>query len=107
VKPGSIADVGTPGNRTASSSQTSSGVPKTDASPTRASDYLRTLEEWAANLVSHQDDESAGHVGITLEDIVFVILGLLLIAAALFSFKTTQTFAKEFSKSAMKAAMTP
>lgn len=103
VVPGSIADVGTVGNPNAKTSQSSSGVPKTNASPTRASDYLKALEEWAANLVSRSDEPDTS--GVTLEDIVFILLGVLLIAAALFSFRTTQTFVKEFSKSAAKAAM--
>jgi hypothetical protein len=46
----------------------------------------------------------AKYFGISLEDLIFIGLGLILIAAAAFSFRSGQTFVKEFTRSAVKAA---
>jgi hypothetical protein len=46
----------------------------------------------------------AGWFGVDLEDVVFILLGLILLAAAAFSFKTVQTAGREFTRSAIKSA---
>lgn len=108
VKPGSIADVGTVGTPNATTSQSGSGVPVTQQSPTRAtgaSNYLSTLESWAASLVERSTEPAKG---VSLEDIVLMVLGVLLIAAALmamvFSFKETQSLVRSTVKTARGAA---
>jgi hypothetical protein len=82
VKPGSIADIGTP-NRGTATSQTSSGVPTTNASPTQANDWRAKLQGYFDSL-SHSDPGT--HL---LEDAIFIVLGLLLVAGAIFSFVFT------------------
>jgi hypothetical protein len=46
----------------------------------------------------------SGTSGISLEDIVFVLLGLLLIAAGVFAFKSSQTIIQTAGKYASKAS---
>jgi hypothetical protein len=65
------------------------GVKYPTGSPT-----LDSLEEWASGLVQRTP---LGH-WITLEDLVFIVLGLLLLAAAFFSFRQTQTVIKSSVK---------
>ena len=42
--------------------------------------------------------------GIDLEDTIFIVVGLILVAAAVFSFKGTQTVVQSVSRTASKAA---
>ena len=42
--------------------------------------------------------------GIDLEDTIFIVVGLILVAAAVFSFKGTQTVVQTVSRTASKAA---
>lgn len=58
------------------------------------------LEEWAAGIVSRT---STG-TGLSLEDIVFILLGLLLVAAAVFSFKETRTAISNVTDTVTKGA---
>jgi hypothetical protein len=58
---------------------------------------LATLAKWAAGIVT-------GSKGLDLEDMVFIVLGLMLVGAAVFSFKETQTVVQNVTKGASKAA---
>lgn len=89
-------------------SQSTASTPKTDTSPTVASsgtNYLQTLEQWAANLVDRNTQPSKD---ISLEDIVLIVLGVLLVGAALvamvFTFNETQRLVKSATKTARGAA---
>jgi hypothetical protein len=66
---------------------------------------LAKLEQWAADLVTRQPDpQSSGGAGLSLEDLVFITLGVLLIAAAAFSFVFTLKETQNVVKGATKAA---
>jgi hypothetical protein len=69
-------------------------------SPSAASSPLATLEKWAAALV----DRGTTKGGITLEDMVLIVIGLMLVGAAVFTFKDSQTVIKNVTKTASKAA---
>jgi hypothetical protein len=62
---------------------------------------LAQLEQWAADLVTRQPDQGGG---LSLEDLVFIVLGVLLIAAAVFSFVFTFNQTQQVVKSGVKAA---
>lgn len=70
--------------------------------PTASTDYLKTLEKWAAGLVS---DQTTGG-GLSLEDLILIVLGLMLIGAAVFTFRDTQNVVKTITKTARGAADT-
>jgi LPXTG-motif cell wall-anchored protein len=61
---------------------------------------LVTLEKWAAGLVSRSSEPNTG---LSLEDIVFIVLGLLMLAGALFTFKETKTTVQNITRSARGA----
>ena len=82
----------------AASSSTSTGIVSGLA---QSIGSLAKLEQWASNLVTRN---TAPNTGITLEDIVFVVVGLILIGAAVFSFKGTQTVIDTVSRTAAKAS---
>jgi hypothetical protein len=62
---------------------------------------LGKIQTWFANLVT--GNESANSF-LNLEDVIFILVGLLLVGAALFSFKGTQTVIQQVSKTASRAA---
>jgi len=93
---------GTPTTTAASSTtQAATSSPGLISSVTQSIGALAKLEQWASNLVTRT---TTPNTGITLEDIVFVIVGLILIGAAVFSFKGTQTVIDTVTKTASKAA---
>jgi LPXTG-motif cell wall-anchored protein len=62
---------------------------------------LVALEKWAAGIVTRS---TAPTTGISLEDIVLIVLGILLVAGALFSFKQTKNVVQTITKNARGAA---
>ena len=88
---GNNATVNTPGAAApASSSASSSGLYGS----------LGTLAKWAAALVSSPTEKT----GLSLEDILFVVIGLVLIAAAFFTFHETQSVIQKATKTVRGAA---
>ena len=83
------------------SSPSSTAAAQAPAPKAQGGGALSQLEAWALGLVTPKTDQGGG---LSLEDLVFIVLGVLLIAAAIFSFRPAQDFAKEFSRSAVKAA---
>lgn len=65
------------------------------SSSSATTNYLAIIEKWLANLVTG---------GVSLEDIIFVVIGLMLLAAGVFSFRGTQTVIKTAAKTAGHAA---
>ena len=61
---------------------------------------LGTLAKWAAALVSSPTETT----GLTLEDILFIVVGLVLIAAAFFTFHETQSVIQKATKTVRGAA---
>ena len=61
---------------------------------------LGTLAKWAAALVSSPTEAT----GLSLEDILFVVIGLVLIAAAFFTFHETQSVIQKATKTVRGAA---
>jgi hypothetical protein len=88
----------TAGTAASSSTGTSTGI---IAGVAQSIGALAKLEQWASNLVTRS---TTPNTGITLEDIVFVVVGLILIGAAVFSFKGTQTVINTAAKTAAKAS---
>jgi hypothetical protein len=71
-----------------------SSSPAAPATPAASSSTLGAaakLTQWAAGLVSRS---TAPGTGISLEDIVFIVLGLMMMGAALFTFEQTKTVVK-------------
>jgi hypothetical protein len=91
--PGPAATVSSPSSPAAAASSSGSGT---------SSGAIGTLAKWAAGLVTGTSSGS----GFTLEDFVLIVLGLLLIAAAIFGFKGTQEAIQNVSRGATKAAET-
>jgi hypothetical protein len=125
VIPGSVADVGTSGKRTSptlspapsspapvTASQTASAAAKeassssSGGSPTSPGvmSSLGSLSSWAAALVSRKDNTESGFAGVSLEDIIFIAVGLILLAAAVGSFVFTFNETKSISKTIVKTA---
>jgi hypothetical protein len=131
--PGSQADVGTNGFRVTPSlspapsspapltaSQTTSGAAKaassSSSSPSSPSSpslldsakKMFSWATWAGDIVSRQDNPDAGFTGISLEDLIFIVVGLILLAAAVgsfvFTFKETKSVGQTIIKTARGAA---
>lgn len=98
VRPNSTA---TAPQAASSAAQPSTSSPGLIKSAVNSIASLASLEQWASNLVTRN---TSPNTGITLEDIVFVIVGLILIGAGVFSFKGTQTVINTVTKTAAKAA---
>lgn len=93
VVPGSVADVGTGG-------KTFPGLPTLQPLPnlqqigqaasnaaTQAGQVANNAWQKVTNAATNSGTPIADFFGVDLEDVVFVLLGLILIAAALFSFR--------------------
>jgi hypothetical protein len=81
------------------SSTVSAGAPANQSLTSYAADML------AAPLNSIKQSPLAKWFGLpSLEDVVFIVLGLLLVAAAIFGFKTTQDAIQNVTRTATKAA---
>ena len=63
---------------------------------------LGKLTQWASALVSSANP--AEPLGLSLEDVLFVVIGLVLIAAAFFTFHETQSAIKQVTGSVRGAA---
>jgi hypothetical protein len=126
VVPGSIADVGKTGTRTTpaispapsspapiTASQTASAAAQA-ATPTSSAakspgllDQAKNLlswGSWAGAVVNRQDNPDEGFTGVSLEDLVFIAVGLILLAAAVGSFVFTFNETKSVSKTIVKTA---
>lgn len=91
VAPGSQADIGTSGTPT----------PATVATTPTAS----TASSGITGLIAKVANATSSSIfGISLEDIVFILVGLILIAAGVFSFKSTGSVINVVTKGAKKAA---
>jgi hypothetical protein len=89
----------TPAPGPAASSTVSAGAPANQSLTSYAADML------AAPLNSIKQSPLAKWFGLpSLEDVVFIVLGLLLVAAAIFGFKTTQDAIQNVTRTATKAA---
>ena len=87
--------------RPSTSSATPASSSAAAATSTPTAGYLSQLEQWAAGLVNKATVPSTG---LSLEDIIFILVGLILVAAAVFSFKGAQTVVQTVSRTASKAA---
>jgi hypothetical protein len=65
---------------------------------------LSKFSQWAGDIVS-RDDQTGD--GVSLEDLIFIVLGVLLIAAAVFSFVFTGDQVKGIAKDVVKSAAAP
>lgn len=88
---GNSATVNTPGAAAASSSS---------ASSSGLWSSWGKLAEWASALVSSPTEAT----GLSLEDILFIVVGLVLLAAAFFTFHETQSVIKQATRTARGAA---
>ena len=130
VVPGSVADVGTSGKRTTPSlspapsspapitasqtasaaAQASTAAPSSTSSPATSPGLLDSAKKlfswatWAGDVVSRQDNPESGFTGISLEDLIFIAVGLILLAAAVGSFVFTFNETKSVSKTIVKTA---
>lgn len=126
VVPGSVADVGTSGTRTTpaispapsspapiTASQTASAAAQAAAPTSSAAKSPGLLDQaknllswgsWAGAVVNRQDNPDEGFTGVSLEDLVFIAVGLILLAAAVGSFVFTFNETKSISKTIVKTA---
>jgi hypothetical protein len=65
---------------------------------------LGSLASWASGLVNRKDNPDEGFSGISLEDLVFIAVGLILLAAAVGSFVFTFNQTKSVGKTIIKTA---
>lgn len=81
-------------------------TPSTSSSSTgTSSSPLATLEEWAAGIVSRKQLAPGLAPGLmTLEDIVLIVIGLMLIGAAVFTFRETQQVVKQVTRTVRSTA---
>lgn len=126
VIPGSVADKGVSGQRTSpaispapsspapiTASQTASAAAQ-ESTPTSSAakspgilDQAKNLlswGSWAGAVVNRQDNPDEGFTGVSLEDLVFIAVGLILLAAAVGSFVFTFNETKSVSKTIVKTA---
>lgn len=87
---------------TAPSSPSSTAAAPTSTPKAQGGGVLGSLESWALGLVTPTGDQGGG---LSLEDLVFIVLGVLLIAAAVFSFVFTFDQAKGVGKEFIKGAV--
>ena len=129
VVPGSVADKGTSGTRTTpaispapsstapiTASQTVSAAaqaPAATSSPSSSQTSPGILQQaknmlswgsWAGAIVNRQDNPDEGFTGVSLEDLIFIAVGLILLAAAVGSFVFTFNETKSISKTIVKTA---
>ena len=129
VIPGSVADKGVSGQRTSpaispapsspapiTASQTASAAAQAAAPTSSASSSqtspgvweqaknLLSWGSWAGAVVNRQDNPDEGFTGVSLEDLVFIAVGLILLAAAVGSFVFTFNETKSVSKTIVKTA---
>jgi hypothetical protein len=104
VKPGSVADIGSKGTM-ATPTSTSSGTQTPTDSSTIFGKIGGMAESFATGgILGWMPGQSSSS---RLENGVFIVIGLILIAAAVFSFKPAQDVAVEFAKGVAKGAATP
>jgi hypothetical protein len=126
VIPGSVADKGVSGQRTSpaispapsspapiTASQTASAAAQAPAPTSSAAKSPGLLDQaknllswgsWAGAVVNRQDNPDEGFSGVSLEDLVFIAVGLILLAAAVGSFVFTFNETKSVSKTIVKTA---
>jgi hypothetical protein len=126
VIPGSVADKGVSGQRTSpaispapsspapiTASQTASAAAQASAPTSSAAKSTGILDQaknllswgsWAGAVVNRQDNPDEGFTGVSLEDLVFIAVGLILLAAAVGSFVFTFNETKSVSKTIVKTA---
>lgn len=126
VIPGSVADKGVSGQRTSpaispapsspapiTASQTASAAAQASAPTSSAAKSTGILDQaknllswgsWAGAVVNRQDNPNEGFTGVSLEDLVFIAVGLILLAAAVGSFVFTFNETKSVSKTIVKTA---
>jgi hypothetical protein len=88
------------GNSATATTPGASASPPSSASSSGLYGSLGTLAKWAAALVSSPTETT----GLSLEDILFIVVGLVLIAAAFFTFHETQSVIKQATRTARGAA---
>lgn len=129
VVPGSVADRGSSGTRTTPAispapsstapitrSQTASAAaqaPAATSSPSSSQTKPDILQQaknmlswgsWAGAIVNRKDNPDEGFTGVSLEDLIFIAVGLILLAAAVGSFVFTFNETKSISKTIVKTA---
>lgn len=109
VVPGSVADVGT-GGTTLPGLPSLPSLPQIGQAVQQAGATAAAAVKKAAQAITGGASSASSPVatwfGIDLEDVVFVVLGIILIAAAAFSFKPVQDATRRVTETATKAAAT-
>lgn len=100
VIPGSVADVGTGGTTTAPATTSTTTASSSDGV---FAGILNSLANKAGLPMVTSASSASSFLSSHLEDAVVIIVGLILIAAGLFAFKTTQTVINTASKIGSKA----
>jgi hypothetical protein len=96
VVPGSVADIGTTGTSTAAA-PASSSIPLTLASSSNSGSSMLKAASDVGNKVKTAIWKGYFGVG-SLEDFICIILGLILIAASLYSFRPVQEVVNEAAR---------
>lgn len=107
VVPGSQADLGTSGLPALPSLPALPTMAQIGAAASSATNAIGNAAQAAGNAVNNLGTAAITPLskwfGISLEDVVFIALGLILIAAAVFSFKETAPYARAAAKTATEA----
>jgi hypothetical protein len=90
------------GNTATATTPGATASPSSSASSSGLWSSLGKLAQWASALVSSANP--AEPLGLSLEDLLFVVVGLVLIAAAFFTFHETQQVLKKATRAARGAA---